>query len=44
MGERFQIFEANVDMTRAFRQFQRADKAFTKGNGDTAIKHLAKAP
>ncbi len=40
MGEKFQIFEANVDMARAFRQFQRADKAFVKDKDDLAVKHL----
>lgn len=41
MGERFQIFEANVDMSRAFRQFQKADNAFVKDKDDLAKKHLA---
>ncbi|MEL4455752.1 hypothetical protein [Lutimonas vermicola] len=42
MGEKIQIFEANVDMSRAFRQFQKADNAFAKDKDDSAEKHLAK--
>jgi hypothetical protein len=42
MGEKIQIFEANVDMSRAFRQFQMADKAFVNDKDDSAKKHLAK--
>ncbi|WP_224484434.1 hypothetical protein [Robertkochia aurantiaca] len=40
MGERVQFFEANVDMAKAFRQFQKADKAFWKDKDGSAEKHL----
>lgn len=40
MGEKFQVFLANVDMSRAFRQFQKADNAFYKDNDDAAERHL----
>ena len=40
MGERFQIFQAIVDMARGFRQFQHADNALVKDKNDLALKHL----
>jgi hypothetical protein len=42
MGTKIQEWEASWDMSRAFRQFQRADKSLTKDNSDTAVKHLKK--
>ena len=40
MGEKFQVYLADVDMARAFRQFQKADNAFNKDNDDAAERHL----
>lgn len=40
MGERFQVYLANVDMARAFRQFQKADKAYANDNDDATERHL----
>jgi hypothetical protein len=42
MGTKFQEHEASWDMSRAFRQFQRADKDFTNGKGDAAVDRLKK--
>jgi len=42
MGVRIQEFEAIWDMSRAFRQFQKADRLFTNDKTDDAVKHLEK--
>ena len=42
MGTKIQEFEATFDISRAFRQFQNADKTFANGKDDAAVKHLKK--
>ena len=43
MGTKIQESEANFDMSRAFRQFSKAEKSFANGKDDAAVKHLNKA-
>lgn len=41
MGTDYQTFRASVNMSKAFRQFQKADNALSDGNSDSAVNHLA---
>ncbi|WP_224489357.1 hypothetical protein [Robertkochia flava] len=43
MGVNYQVNMAGFDISRAYRQFQRADKAFWKEHDGTAERHLKKA-
>ncbi len=38
----YQIHRASINMSKAFRQFQKADNAFVKDKDDSGEKHLAK--
>ena len=40
MGTKIQEFVASFDLSRAFRQFHKADNDFVNGNVDSASKHL----
>ena len=42
MGIDFQLHRASVDMSKGFRQFQKADNEFYKDNMDSAVRHLDK--
>ena len=42
MGTKIQEYMASFDLSRAFRQFQRADKALNNDNTDSAVSHLKK--
>lgn len=42
MGIDYQIHRASVDTSKGFRQFQKADNAWTDGNLDSASRHLNK--
>ena len=42
MGMNYQLAISGFDVSRAFRQLERANKAFIKGNGDSAVDHLRK--
>lgn len=38
----YQLHKASVDMSKAFRQFQKADNAFLDSKNDAALRHLTK--
>ena len=40
MGTKTQKFEATFDMSRAFRQFQKADRTFAKGKDDATVSAI----
>jgi len=40
MGTKIQELEASWDVSRAIRQFQKADKSFSNDKSDAAQKHL----
>jgi len=42
MGINFQLYRASVDISKGYRQFQKADSARSKGNLDSAASHLDK--
>lgn len=42
MGMNYQLTVAGFDVSKAMRQFQRADKAFSNENDDRGVKHLKK--
>ena len=42
MGTKFQEFETSFDISRAYREVQRADKDFANGKADAAAKRLEK--
>lgn len=42
MGIDYQVHRASVDMSKAFRQFQKADNAFYDDNEDSAVDHLSR--
>ena len=42
MGTKFQEHKASFDMSRAYREVQRADKDFANGKDDAAVKRLQK--
>jgi tetratricopeptide (TPR) repeat protein len=42
MGIDYQLHRVSVDAAKAYRQFQKADKEFNKGNVDSASNHLNK--
>jgi exonuclease VII small subunit len=42
MGIDFQIHRASVDISKGYRQFQKADSAVYKDNLDSAVSHLNK--
>ena len=41
MGIDYQLHRVSVDAAKGFRQFQKADKEFNKGNVDSAARHLS---
>ena len=42
MGATTQEIKGSFDMSRAMRQFNKADKSFANNNVDAAVKHLQK--
>ena len=42
MGTKFQETEANFDLSKAYREVQRADKDITNGKDDAAVNRLQK--
>jgi hypothetical protein len=42
MGTKIQEYMASFDLSRAFRQFQKAEKAFNNDQTDSAVNHLEK--
>lgn len=42
MGIDFQIHRASVDISKGFRQFQKADKSLTNDHVESAVNHLDK--
>lgn len=42
MGTTIQEYIAAFDLSRAFRQFHKADKAYINENTDSAVRHLEK--
>ena len=42
MGIDYQLHRVAVDIAKGFRQFQKADKEFNKGNADSALRYLNK--
>ena len=42
MGTKFQEFDMSFDISRAYREVQRADKDFANGKDDAAAKRLEK--
>ena len=42
MGIDYQVHRASVDMSKAFRQFQKADNAFADDKQDSAVNHLSR--
>jgi hypothetical protein len=42
MGIDYQIHHASVDMSKGFRQFQKADNALSKDHVESAVNHLDK--
>ena len=43
MGTKIQEHRASFDLSRAYREAQKAEKDFTNGKDDTAVKRLKKA-
>ena len=42
LGLDYQLHRVSVDAAKAYRQFQKAEKEFSKGNIDSASNHLIK--
>lgn len=42
MGIDYQVHRASVDISKGFRQFQKADNKLVDGNVDSAVNHLDK--